>query len=366
MGGLSERNNNRHVYIDMLRIAASFAVVVIHVVSKGVKDFDITSFSWDICNIADGLSRFSVPVFVMISGCFFLNPDKTYSLKKIATKILRLIIAFFVWSIIYGVTDVIFSDGESLSSVLYGLILDTVIGKYHMWYIFLIIGLYILSPVLKRITAEKKITEYFLIITFVFTFCLVFAEKIFKELMGTNVFVNLVSEVLSSIVPNFNLDFLSGYVFYFIMGYYLNQHSFSKKVCAVVYSLGTVSGLTIILGTYLLSAAENKLVETFYDYLGFPCCILSISIFIFVKNIFSNVNLKEKTYALVCSVSKLTFGIYLVHVLIIDLFEKVFGLYIGSFNTVLSVMLLIVLTYIISLIITYILNKIPVVKKYMI
>ena len=364
MNKLLERN--RLIYLDVLRIIASFCVVVIHVSSQGLGDFEVTGFSWNICNIADSISRFAVPVFLMISGCFFLNPDKVYSVRSILNKIFRLIVAFFFWSLIYAVRIAVYEQGESVVSVLYAFVLNTITGNYHMWFVFLIIGLYVISPILRKITAEKRITEFFFIITFVFTFGIVFLEKVFQSLLGTNIFLNLISEILTSVLSDLNLTFLSGNVFYFIIGYYLNRYDFTKKKRFSIYIAGIISALIIMCGTYFLSSVNEKTTEVFYDYLSFPCCIVSVAVFIAVKNLFANINIKENLIRKIFAVSKLTFGIYLIHVLIIGLFLKLLNLNVGSFNAALSVPLLSVAVFGVSLLFSFVLSKIPLLNKYVI
>lgn len=366
MNTLRNQASNRLIYIDILRIIASVAVVVIHVSAIGFDELQVNCLSWNICNIAESLSRFAVPVFVMISGCFFLDPDMSYSYRKVAKKIFRLIIAFLFWSLIYSVEAVFTSKSESLGSALYTFALNLFNGEYHLWFVFMIVGLYALSPILRKITAEKSITEYFLIITFVFTFCISFFEKVFNKLMGINVFLSFISEILTEAVSNFKLDFLSGYVFYFILGYYLNKYDLSKRKRKAIYLCGIISALIIIFGTYFLSFIQAEPIDSFYDYLGFPCCMVSVSIFLISKNVFSKIKLRETFVTGINSVSKLTFGIYLVHVLLIEILKNAFDISVNSFNAVVSVPVLSISIYLCSLFISYIISKIPFLNRYVI
>ena len=71
-----ENSKNRIVYADLLRIIATFAVIVLHVSVSKWYESPIREYNWQMFNIYDSLVRWSVPVFVMISGMFFLNPNK--------------------------------------------------------------------------------------------------------------------------------------------------------------------------------------------------------------------------------------------------------------------------------------------------
>ena len=57
----------RCYYLDVLRVLACLAVIMIHS-SASYLSVDVNSFGFWIGNIMDSLSRFAVPIFVMISA----------------------------------------------------------------------------------------------------------------------------------------------------------------------------------------------------------------------------------------------------------------------------------------------------------
>lgn len=137
-----EEKEERKIYFDFLRIFATFAVIILHVSAQNWHTTDINSFEWNIFNFYDSIVRWGVPIFVMISGALFLN--KNQSIKKIYTKnILRIIIAFIFWSLIY---TVLFSKGLSIKTM----IINFFEGYYHMWFLFMIVGLYMITPFIKK------------------------------------------------------------------------------------------------------------------------------------------------------------------------------------------------------------------------
>ena len=88
---------SRIPYLDFLRLLATIGVISLHVFAT---DFNgtIQQYDWYVALIGDSLVRWSVPIFVMISGTLFLNPDKQVSLRSILTKrISRLLIAYVFW-----------------------------------------------------------------------------------------------------------------------------------------------------------------------------------------------------------------------------------------------------------------------------
>ena len=83
----SYENKSRIVYLDLIRIFATFAVMMLHVSSQNWYFQEYTSFNWKIFNMYDSLVRFSVPIFVMISGVFFWIIQKNYHIKNCTLKI---------------------------------------------------------------------------------------------------------------------------------------------------------------------------------------------------------------------------------------------------------------------------------------
>ena len=99
----------------------------------------------------------------MISGIFFLNKE-VFDIKKIYfKKIFKLLVFYFSWNLIYYFVD-IFIYEQSFD--IYNFYNRLVIGHYHLWFIPMIIGLYIISPFLSRITThnDKKICKYFILV----------------------------------------------------------------------------------------------------------------------------------------------------------------------------------------------------------
>lgn len=66
------KRKQRIDYLDYLRLVAIFGVITVHVAtSLNFYHQDYAGLNWQILNFWDGLSRFCVPVFIMISGALF-------------------------------------------------------------------------------------------------------------------------------------------------------------------------------------------------------------------------------------------------------------------------------------------------------
>lgn len=107
-----DRQTDRKIYLDFLRVFATFAVMILHISAQNWHSTDVNGFEWQVFNFFDSIVRWGVPVFVMISGSLFLNRETP--LRIIYSKyIRRMITAFIVWSAIYA----FFQDGPIMSRV---------------------------------------------------------------------------------------------------------------------------------------------------------------------------------------------------------------------------------------------------------
>lgn len=109
---------------------ATVAVMMLHISSTKWRVVELTSFEWKVFNLGDSVVRWSVPVFVMISGSLFLS--RFIDMKTIYSKyIFRMVTAFLIWSIIY----VLFIEGSLALRIA-----RVVQGHFHMWFILMILA----------------------------------------------------------------------------------------------------------------------------------------------------------------------------------------------------------------------------------
>ena len=92
---LNLKAKERDYNLDLLRILASFMVIIIHVASYQWYSTKVNSFNWGVYNFYDSLVRCAVPIFIMISGVFFLSNKKNTNIKSLYSKnIFKLVIIF--------------------------------------------------------------------------------------------------------------------------------------------------------------------------------------------------------------------------------------------------------------------------------
>ena len=181
----------RILYLDILRVMATVAVILLHVSSEHWGIASLDSIQWHICNLGDSITRWAPPIFVMISGAVFLNPEKKISIKSLYTKnIFRLCTAFVFWSVLYAV-----KSAADFSLTATEVLVKIICGHWHMWFLHMIIGLYVMVPILRAICQNALITKYFIITSF---FLNIAAYTIFNVIAP---FVNVPSFLPSSVNP---------------------------------------------------------------------------------------------------------------------------------------------------------------------
>src|SRR5471030_556197 len=156
-------------WINNLRFIALYAVIMLHTSAVLLAQYGKVPFGdWLAADIYNALTRFAVPVFVMITGALLLHRE--YELGDFLKKRLGSVIPpFLFWSLVYVAYswyngDIIF-NGDTWTSVKQVLHLLKYGSSYHLWYVYMLIGLYFFIPVIGKFVrnATKRETEYFLV-----------------------------------------------------------------------------------------------------------------------------------------------------------------------------------------------------------
>ena len=346
----SRAEQSRAICLDFLRVAAIFAVMILHVAANKWYSTDVHSYEWNILNFYHGgIVRFAVPSFIMISGALFLSRDN--SLKKIFSKyIFRITVAFIFWSFIYSLAIYLLT-GDIVKALTH-----FIKGHYHLWFLFMITGLYMLVPFLKKIAASEFLMKYFLVLSFIFAF--VIPESVQLIMLFSEKYALFIKKFFDG----FHMHFVLGFTGYFILGYYLDNIAISKRVERIIYLLGILGFTATIIMSVMDSLMTNKPSQIFYGNLTVNVLLESVAVFVFFKLHYPK---SEKLIKIFRVLSQYTFGAYLVHAVVIGSIHT-FIINPLSFNPLFSVPLIAVITFIISFIISGILNHIPVLKKYIV
>jgi surface polysaccharide O-acyltransferase-like enzyme len=283
-------------WIEFAKVLAILTVIVVHVVVKRYVNTERGSVDWWICTAVDSFLHFGVPVFVMISGALLLDPAKNENITQFANKRLsRILLPFAGWVLIYVLWQLLFPLGVELSigSVLKSILLGQ--PYYHLWFLYLIIGLYAITPFLRMIVRQATDFEMKLLITGGFVIAMV-NSAVFKQQLPVT------------------LWFLY-YVPYYLLGYVIRFSSVKTPVAYLWVGYVLLSGAST-LGQFVLASMNNTLFSGyFYNNLGITIVPQSILVFMILKNL----KAPDKPNVFINALSPLVFGIYLIHAIFIDI-----------------------------------------------
>lgn len=343
----------RVVYADLLKIIACIAVITIHVTATIIYRENIKIDGWMTAHFYNSLCRWAVPIFVMVSGLFIVNFDFKKGLKM-SLKTFKIL---FVWSFLYFLGNATIKNKFYILNFNFKemkLFLKNFLNgniSPHLWYLYMLVGLYISVIFLKKVikNSSKKELQIFILIGFIYSILIptmanfpAFAiYKVFSSKMYLNIF--------------------SCYFMYLVLGYYIHTYNVEKKYRFVIYALAIVSLILTYTVTKTLSLSDGKINETLYRNSSINVFFVSLGLFLFFKNAgFEKMKDKYKDYA-----SKLvskTFGIYLVHQIVINVLNKI-GFNLKMFNVFGSTLVVVFVCFVISLVFVMVVDKIKILKR---
>lgn len=343
--------NKRVAYLDLLRIIASFAVVVIHVTSIAINQYNITSTTYMVNALINSALRWAVPVFFMISGALFLDPNKQISIRKLYTKnIFRIVVCIVVWGFFYSILDQYLYGTLSAKSILiavYGIISGNT--GYHMWFLYTLVMLYIATPLFRLITcyASKSQLEYALIMWIIFS---IITEQIneIPTIWGLNISLSHYSPFV-----------VAGYGGYYLLGHYLISYPLKGVAKRVSYTLSILSLVCIISIKWLLVRGHKASL----DFVEAPLGIFSYLIAIAVFTIMQNIKFTDSGTKFTAFLGNHTFGIYLTHVFFISLLYHILGAKPNFCHPALAVLLSSIGVFAASFLVSWGLSKVPLLNK---
>lgn len=323
----------RYFWIENLRFFAVLLVILIH--SQGAFIGSIHgSENWWIFNIINSISHFSVPIFVMISGV--LNMGKDFILKIfIHKRLTRILYPFLFWSFVLYIGNVTLNRPQSANNHFVSFVIDILTNNINpvYWFVYMILGLYLITPIFNKWLLNCKLheVEYFLIF-WMFTL-LANYFKIFRI--------------------GLYLDYFSGFIGYYVLGYYLfkTKRLFFQKRLTHVLLVVIGAGITIF-GNFFHKDFK------FESYLTFNIMLLSSGVFLFFMQ------LKDQSSSRpIIFISKYSYGIYLIHAVFISLLSRV-GINSLTVSPYLGSFIVLLLSLLFSLLVLYVLSTIPFVKRF--
>jgi surface polysaccharide O-acyltransferase-like enzyme len=344
------QSENAHIYwIDLVRVVAVFQVVLVHLSYVIFFKEDVLSGNWRAANFYDSFSRMGVPLFFMVSGYLLLRKNEPVG-QFFRKRFLKVGIPTLFWSVAYLLWSVeAYTNGTmTFPGVVLSMLKAMYEGKVeiHLWFLYILIGIYLVVPILRVYVsaASRHDLIYFAVMWFLATPLL--------ELSG-----RVLGFQTALVIP-----VVTGYVGYFVMGYLLADVTLDRRG-RVLSALGVIIAITVTyFGTNLLSAQAGPIDAYFYSYFSPPTVLASICGYLLLKDLGSNLG---RLGGFVRTVSATSFGIFLIHIFVIELLRSGnlgFRLYSWMAPSVYMIPLTALAVFILSFVIVYVWRKIPVLK----
>lgn len=344
---------SRKLHYDILRVLAAFSVVMLHSAAQFWYDLDVRSTEWVIANSYDAIFRFGVPVFVMISGAIFLDKEYILDIKRLYKhNILRLVVLYVIWSVAYGLFDTRTWDWKVAGAKT--ILKEMLNGRYHLWFIPMIAGIYVLLPVLKSWVenAKQKTIEYFLMIFFVLQIC------------SETVRALVLSDEIHYILDLSKVEMACGYIGYFVLGYYLAHIGIGAKLKKTLYVLVVPAIVANVALGLVLAWRVNAPVAAIYDSFGIFTFILSVALFVFVCEKGKKTNIGAKRGKVWKELSTDTLGIYVMHVGLMEFTEEL-GIHSMMVPNIIGIPFYAVACFVICALTAAVIRRIPFVGRFL-
>lgn len=335
-------------YADLLRISAAFMVVLLHVAAQYWAAVPVDSAEWFTFHAYDSAARPAVSIFVMISGMFLLDPNKEIPLSKLFHRYCKKILIILIfWSFFYATWRNVFWALLRGYEIDWSAVLTAFqTGHYHLWYCYMLLGLYLIIPFLKKITADRTLMQYFLVLAFCFAVILPVVPFTWAKTMRQFMF----------------FSFTLGYTGYFVLGYYFRTTVLNKTTRYLCYAAGLASLAFTVFASYH-KAIELNTAFAYYDPFTLNTVCLSVAVFLFYQ--YEIPNLLARHEKLIRNLVDYSLGIYLIHPFILAVLEH-FGINALLFApAALAVPCVAILAFILSWFAVAVMKRIPVVKQYL-
>lgn len=333
---ITERKN----YLDILKVIATFGVIFLHVFARCIKG-PLNTYNWYVSVVGDSLVRWSVPIFVMISGALFLNPIKDLSTNIVINKyVKRLLMAYVFWYFFYCSFNFVRSYFSSSSLVIDYNLLEP---EFHLWFLPMLMGVYLLIPILRKVASDIKLLIYALTIWSIYL---------------TVSFILILD--ISQISNLFTMNIVVGYAGYFLLGYFLSLDLLLKQQRFALYFFSVIGALITIFGSVSSSLSQGFINTKYLYYISPQVLVMAAALFVFVKRHSSKFENSMKGF--IDYVRKDLFGIYLVHIFWLNLIDN--GIIRNMFNYAISFVVIALLVFIFSLYTTKLLRKIPFLSQF--
>lgn len=342
-------SDNRIVWLDVIRCVAMIMVIGVHCIDpfyisptmRAIPEYT----HW--AAIYGSLLRPSVPLFVMMTGLLLLPVKKQPLGKFYKKRIYRVLFPFLIWSVLYSmfpwVTGVLglpkeiigdffcYTQGQESQSLIDSLKDVAMIPfnfshkENHMWYIYLLIGLYLYMPFFSAWieNADRKTKRAFLLIWIISLFI-----PYLKEYVANCLFERSGYVFGTDTWNEFGLFYyFAGFNGYLLLGHYVkkgNDWSLMKTfiLCILMFAVGYYITYTGFSTTASNPNATETEMELFFTFCSPNVLLMTLATFLLLQKV---VITNSTVIKVLANMIQCGFGIYMVHYFVVGPFFLLIG-----------------------------------------
>ena len=342
-------SDNRIVWLDVIRCVAMIMVIGVHCIDpfyisptmRAIPEYT----HW--AAIYGSLLRPSVPLFVMMTGLLLLPVKKQPLGKFYKKRIYRVLFPFLIWSVLYSmfpwVTGVLglpkeiigdffcYTQGQESQSLIASLKDVAMIPfnfshkENHMWYIYLLIGLYLYMPFFSAWieNADRKTKRAFLLIWIISLFI-----PYLKEYVANCLFERSGYVFGTDTWNEFGLFYyFAGFNGYLLLGHYVkkgNDWSLMKTfiLCILMFAVGYYITYTGFSTTASNPNATETEMELFFTFCSPNVLLMTLATFLLLQKV---VITNSTVIKVLANMTQCGFGIYMVHYFVVGPFFLLIG-----------------------------------------
>ena len=353
----------RIVFLDYVRVFACFLVMLVHASENfygaagvgevaGPQSFLANESDRLWVSLYDGFSRMSVPLFIIVSAYLLVPMKKEQtSWQFYRRRFLHILPPFFLFMILYSTLPLLWGqiDGETSLKDLSRILLNFPSLAGHLWFMYPLFSLYlfipIISPWIDKVSAKE---ERFFILLFLISTCIPYLNRWFGEVWG-QCFWN----------EYHMLWYFSGYLGYLVLAHYIRVHlTWSRSRRFTVGLISMLVGAVLTISSFYVQAVPGQIhatnvIEIGWAFCTINCVLLTAGTFLMFTCIET-----EKCPRIITETSKLSYGMYLMHIFWLFLWVITFKQEL-ALPTVAAIPAIAVCTYICCLLSTKLISYIP-------
>ncbi|MDP2383544.1 MAG: acyltransferase family protein [Nitrospirota bacterium] len=287
---------------DVIRVCACLAVVLLHLAATTVMQPEqLGTISWHMANFIDSAMRWAVPVFVMLSGALLLDGKKQTSPREFWTRRMnRLLPALLFWSVVYLAWRAFFwHQPLTLNTIA----LDLIAGRpyIHLYFLFLIAGLYLVTPFLATAASSldsKQLGQAIVVMA--------------ALALGANMVDFLATSAFTLFVP---------YIAYYFAGLYCVRVLANRPAPYGMVLVGAILVTTLFTALSVsVNGLESRWSFYFYEDLSPTIMVMAVTVFM----VLLQASLSPTVQSIAQRLAPWTLGVYVAHPIVVELLRNLY------------------------------------------